>query len=332
MKWQNVPAQHTDAWAEIFGENLCVPDLIRPCPICGCADLHRYYDGGNGPITITLENTFKGYGDLWEWCSNCGHYLHFSCLVPLGWNTYLEFDASKLTPSPEALQQALDKKRASLQKKPEKMADFLQLISRPSAAYEEGLRFFRGKGMLNEALQQLARDLKAQGIDYAVIGATALNYHGYLRFTSDIDVLMTPDGLATFRAELIGRGYRPAFEGATKKFRITSHNVPLEIITTGEYPGDGKPKSVQFPDPSTAAESINGVQTVTLPKLIELKLASGITGLGRLKDLADVQEMIRARALPASFADTLDASVRAKFLELQNEIQQVNDAGGDPVG
>ena len=212
------------------------------------------------------------------------------------------------------------------------MTDFLQLISRPCAALDEGFRFFRGVGLLCETLAELAADLSAHGVGYAVIGGIALNAHGYKRFTTNINVLMTPDGLAKFRAELIGRGYRPAFEGATKKFRITSHNVPLEIITTGEYPGDGKPKSVQFPDPSTAAESINGVQTVTLPKLIELKLASGITGLGRLKDLADVQEMIRARALPASFADTLDASVRAKFLELQNEIQQVNDAGGDPVG
>ena len=138
--------------------------------------------------------------------------------------------------------------------------------------------------------------------------------------------------MAKFRAELVGRGYRPAFEGATKKFRITSHNVPLEITTTGEYPGDGKPKAVRFPDPSTVAEIINNVQTVTLPKLIERKLASGITGLGRLKDLADVQEMIRARDLPAAFANELDPSVRAKFLELQNEIQQAKDAGGEPVG
>ena len=213
------------------------------------------------------------------------------------------------------------------------MGDFLQLISPPSAAYEEGLRFFRGKGMINEALQQLARDLEAHHIAYAVIGATALNYHGYLRFTSDIDVLMTREGLAKFRAELVGRGYRPAFEGAMKKFRITSHNVPLEVITTGEYPGDGKPKSIIFPDPATVAETINGVQTVTLPKLVELKLASGITGLGRLKDLADVQELIRVRDLPASLANALDESVRAKYLELHDEMARARamESGGEDV-
>lgn len=209
------------------------------------------------------------------------------------------------------------------------MPDFLQLISRPLAAYDEGLRYFKGTGMVNAALKGLAHDLEAHGIDYAVIGAVALYHHGYLRFTSDIDVLMTPEGLAKFRAELVGRGYRPAFEGATKKFRITSHNVPLEVITTGEYPGDGKPKPVIFPDPSTVSEIINNVLTVTLPKLIELKLASGITGLGRLKDLADVQEMIRVRNLPAAFAEGLDASVRAKFLELHDEIERARAQEGE---
>ena len=33
-------------------------------------------------------------------------------------------------------------------------------------------------------------------------------------------------------------------------------------------------------------------EQLSLPKLIELKLASGMTAPGRLKDLADVQELI----------------------------------------
>jgi hypothetical protein len=53
-----------------------------------------------------------------------------------------------------------------------------------------------------------------------------------------------------------------------------------------------------------------------LERLIELKLASGMTGRGCLKDLADVQEMIRVKELDASFSDHLDPSVQTKFLEL----------------
>ena len=106
-----------------------------------------------------------------------------------------------------------------------------------------------------------------------------------------------------------------------KKFRATAQNVPVEIITSGEYPGDGKPKEIVFPQPGEFSVVIEGVRTITLEKLVELKLASGMTGLGRRKDLADVQELIRVRDLPASFAERLAPSVRAMFNELHHEIE-----------
>ena len=173
--------------------------------------------------------------------------------------------------------------------------DFLDVLASPTAAYAEGLRFFRGVGLANDALRRLVSDLDAYGIDYAVIGAVALNQHGYQRLTADIDLLMSAEGLKKFQRDLVGRGYRPAFPGATKKFRQTEQNVPIEIIVSGEYPGDGKPKSVQFPGPNECTVVIDGIKTIDLAKLVELKLASGMTGLARLKDLAGVQELIRVR-------------------------------------
>jgi hypothetical protein len=198
--------------------------------------------------------------------------------------------------------------------------DFQRLISSPNAAYAEGLRFFNGVGMLNDALGKLARDLERCGIDYAVIGAVALNQHGFQRFTSDIDVLLNADGLERFRDRLVGLGYRPAFEGARKKFRTTETNVPVEFIVTGEFPGDGRPKPVVFPEPSDFFVIIDGVKTITLEKLVELKLSSGMTATDRLKDLADVQELIKARNLDAAFADKLNLFVREKFLELHQGV------------
>jgi hypothetical protein len=200
--------------------------------------------------------------------------------------------------------------------------DFQQILNSPTDAYEEGLKFFMGKSLLNNALLRVATDLEEHGIDYLVIGAIALNQHGYRRFTEDIDLLLTKEGLQKFHDELIGLGYRPAFEGSTKKFRTAEENVPIEIITTGEYPGDGLPKAVQFPNPNDDFVLIDGVKTATLEKLIELKLASGMTAPDRLKDLADVQEMIKAKSLDEAFAESLDLSVRGKFLELYKTVQQ----------
>ena len=194
--------------------------------------------------------------------------------------------------------------------------DFQTLISSPTNAYAEGLRFFRGDGMINEALKRLTDDLDKNEIDYAVIGAVALNNHGYRRFTADIDLLLTKDGLKKFTETLVGLGYRPAFTGATRKFRTSGENIPVDIITAGEFPGDGVPKPVQFPNPSEFAVVIDGVKTISLEKLVELKLTSGMTAGDRLKDLADVQELIKLKNLNADFADRLNEFVRAKYLEL----------------
>lgn len=60
---------------------------------------------------------------------------------------------------------------------------------------------------------------------------------------------------------------------------------------------------------------IYGVKTITLEKLIELKIASGMTPPDRLKDLADLQELIKTKSLDKSFAERLDSFVRVKFLE-----------------
>jgi hypothetical protein len=198
--------------------------------------------------------------------------------------------------------------------------DFQQILASPVSAYQEGLRFFMGEGILNETRRRVANDLDKHEIIYAVISAVALNNYGYRRFTEDIDLILTADGLEKFRKQLVGRGYRPAFAGATRKFRTTEENVTIEIITAGEFPGDGKPKAIVFPNPTESEIEIDGIKTVSFEKLVELKLASGMTAPHRLKDLADVQELIKIKNLTAEFAEKLNPFVREKFLELQKSV------------
>ncbi|HLM57011.1 MAG TPA: hypothetical protein VK422_12910 [Pyrinomonadaceae bacterium] len=185
-----------------------------------------------------------------------------------------------------------------------------------------------GQGRLNNTLAQLCADLERHRIDYAVVGAVALMAHGYPRFTEDIDLLLTREGLEAFHRELVGLGYLPAFEGARRKLRSTRDGVPVEVIVAGEYPGDGRPKPVAFPDPADAAVELDGVQVIALGKLVELKLASGMTAPGRLKDLADVQELIKARGLDAEFAGRLHSYVREQYLRLLEGVGQSKHYGG----
>ena len=76
-----------------------------------------------------------------------------------------------------------------------------------------------------------------------------------------------------------------------------------------------------FPDPALAAVQGDRVALLPLPRLIELKLASGMTAPHRLKDLADVLEMIRILKLPAGLTEEIDPYVREKYLELWEAAQ-----------
>ena len=184
-----------------------------------------------------------------------------------------------------------------------------------SAAVREASRFLMGEGKVYQSLGKIARKLTELGIPYAIAGGMALVAHGYDRTTDDVDVLVDSSGLKATHEALEGLGYVAPFPGS-KQLRDTETSVRVEFLVTGQYPGDGKPKPVAFPDPRDTAIEIDGICYVKLPTLIELKLASGMTNTGRLKDLADVQELIRVLRLSRDFGSQLNPFVRGKYEEL----------------
>ncbi len=188
------------------------------------------------------------------------------------------------------------------------------------AVREAGAYFGKG-GRLVETLRRLAARLDAEGIPYALVGGMALGEHGYLRMTEDVDILLSPSGLQRFCDRFVGWGYVATPTGASRSFRDTESGVRVEVLVSGEYPGDGKPKPVSFPDPVGVTAGADGLRVLSLPRLVELKLASGMTAPHRLRDLADVQEIIKAQRLDERFAEQLDPSVRATFLDLLRAVR-----------
>src|SRR5262245_59834387 len=96
-------------------------------------------------------------------------------------------------------------------------------------AMSEGSLFFEGTGAVQEALKKIALRLQEIGIDYAVVGGMALFAHGFRRFTEDIDLLVTKDGLHQIHRSLRGLGYRPVFEGS-KNLRDAELGVKIEFL------------------------------------------------------------------------------------------------------
>jgi len=186
---------------------------------------------------------------------------------------------------------------------------------------KEASDFYMKNGDVFTTLRSLTKRLEEENIPYALVGGMALGAHGFVRMTQDVDILMTREALEVFKEKFEGRGYVLAFSGAQKTFRDTETQVRIEILITGDYPGDGKPKPVAFPDPSVIFTERGGMRVIPIETLIELKLASGISAPHRLRDLADVQDLITTLKLPGDFAEKLDPSVRETFQNLWKSAQ-----------
>jgi hypothetical protein len=187
------------------------------------------------------------------------------------------------------------------------------------AALKDLEDFFRGQDKVHQALHRITEKLRELDIPYAVAGGMALNAHGYKRATVDVDILVTLEGLRAIHSALDGLGYVPPFKGS-KQLRDTESSVRIEFLVTGQFPGDGKPKPVAFPDPLERGVEIKGIRYIGLPTLVELKLASGMTNPARLKDLGDIQELVRELALEREFAAQLNEFVRDKYVELWDAV------------
>jgi hypothetical protein len=89
------------------------------------------------------------------------------------------------------------------------------------------------------------------------------------------------------------------------------HGVPIHLVLP-EQAGLSPKKAV----------TIEGVTTVTLADLIDMKLRSGSTNLLRAQDLADVIGLIRHHRLTSGFARHLDKALRPAFRLLVRKIQR----------
>ncbi len=163
---------------------------------------------------------------------------------------------------------------------------------------------------------------------YAVIGGLALFAHGYRRFSEDIDVVCNASELDGVVESLCD--FQLVRAGVTRsRLRDIASGVDLDLLFTGGYPGDNKEKPVAFPDPAGVSINRGGVRFVNLATLIDLKLASGMSNAGRMKDLSDIQELIKAAKLPRELASQLNPYVRDEYDRLWQASQIKSPNGHD---
>jgi len=74
--------------------------------------------------------------------------------------------------------------------------------------------FFMGQSPIHAAAARIAKALSEMDVPFTIAGALAVNVHGHMRTTEDVDILLTPDGLERFKRRWLGRGWVEEFPGS----------------------------------------------------------------------------------------------------------------------
>jgi hypothetical protein len=195
---------------------------------------------------------------------------------------------------------------------------------RMSADWEWGMNqsslFFEGKGLVRRTVRRISQRLNQLGIPYAVAGGLALFHHGHRRYTENLDLLVTREGMQEIHARLIGNGFVLA-SALSRSLRDAETGVKIQFLLTGLFPGDGRPRAVAFPHPGEVAEVSDEVRYLNLPTFVTLKLAAGMASANRQKDLADVVELVKSARLGRELAEKLAPSVQAEYEEIVLRVQ-----------
>lgn len=209
-----------------------------------------------------------------------------------------------------------------------------QLISKTAAAGAAGIRHYGGRSeRVSLAMVKLAKSLQREGIDYCVVGGNALHAHGYERATTDVDVLLTKEGLEKFIETHVGRGYVRRFEGAKTKFRNTADDVPIDIVVTGSFPGDTQtevpfpePKEISYDEGPFSLGDPQQIRMVDLKNLINLKLVCyQDLPEERTMDYLDVRKLIETNLLGDDYAQQLHPSVRNLYRKAVATVKKIKE-------
>jgi hypothetical protein len=143
---------------------------------------------------------------------------------------------------------------------------------------------------MNEKQISLLAAFAVSGVEYAVVGGVAVNMHGYVRATNDLDIFIRP----------IEENARAAF-GA-----LLALGVPLEGLEPGDLLDDEE--NLRFGPEEDHVDILASigemgfeqvwrnrveveVEGVTVPFISKADLIENKRQAGRLRDLADVEEL-----------------------------------------
>ncbi|HZL35411.1 MAG TPA: hypothetical protein VFC78_08885 [Tepidisphaeraceae bacterium] len=148
-------------------------------------------------------------------------------------------------------------------------------------------------GRFGRVIKAVDHLLEVVGGQAVLGGGWAVWRHGFHgRMTQDVDIVLAADRVDEFMraASVSGFEILPQPPGRWPKLLHKATDIKVDILPEGQRPGTAAhPAPTTLGHPLTMGASGAGLRYITLPSLIELKLAAG-----RARDEADVAELIRA--------------------------------------
>jgi hypothetical protein len=181
-------------------------------------------------------------------------------------------------------------------------------------------------GRVVRAVDHLLQILKCPAV---VGGGWAVWRHGFTgRLTQDLDIVLATANVDDFLRAAAVAGFevlqRPA--GRWPKIVHKETGITVDILPEGERPGTPtKPAPTTLPHPSSIGGRGVTLRYISLPPLIELKLAAG-----RGRDESDVIELVRANAGSIAQIRAHLQSVHADYVaEFDRLVERARAQGDD---
>ena len=147
-------------------------------------------------------------------------------------------------------------------------------------------------GRYGRVVRAIDQVLHACDCESVVAGGWAVWRHGYVgRVTQDVDIVLPSDRIDDFLQTASVSGFEMLVQPAGRwpKLRHRETGIEVDVLPEGGRPGTASRLApTTIPHPKTMGAIRGMLRYMSLPSLVELKLAAG-----RLRDEADVLELAR---------------------------------------
>jgi hypothetical protein len=161
-------------------------------------------------------------------------------------------------------------------------------------------------GRYGRAVNAIDHLLQAMRCESVLAGDWAVWRHGFVgRVTQDMDIVLPADRVEEFLrvASVSGFEMVPPSPGRWPQLRHKKTDVKVDILPEGARPGTpSRPAPTTIRHPATMGATGASLVFISLPALIELKIAAG-----RVRDEADVIELVRVNL---DLVDTIREQLR----------------------